>query len=110
MLFFQFQQATGFERQPTHGLGFSHSQHPFHGQPADVQYQPFTREDEEGFSLKLTQASHSNHHRLGYTRTKITNYQNQIYTGPIWVGGGEIKQEMQVVFDTGSDWLILETD
>ena len=32
-----------------------------------------------------------------------------VYTGTLWMGSGAYKQDVNVVFDTGSDWLIVET-
>lgn len=39
----------------------------------------------------------------------LHNYYDFSYTGPIYVGS-PIAQEMEVVYDTGSDWLTVESN
>ena len=38
----------------------------------------------------------------------LTNYMNFQYTGPLWMGSK--RQRLDVIYDTGSDWLVLDTD
>jgi hypothetical protein len=38
----------------------------------------------------------------------LTNYANYQYTGPLWMGSN--RQRVDVIYDTGSDWLVLDTD
>ena len=46
-------------------------------------------------------------HRLGLDdQTGQFNLDNQLYYGPIFVGS--TMQEMSLIFDTGSDWLMIE--
>ena len=33
-----------------------------------------------------------------------------VYTGTLWMGSYIFKQDVTLVFDTGSDWLIVEVD
>lgn len=61
--------------------------------------------DNGAVSVRLTPAKLE--HRLGAThQQEMTNSFNTCYYGPVVVGG----QEMQVVYDTGSDWLVLESN
>ena len=47
-------------------------------------------------------------HRLGLDdQTALYNVENQLYYGPLFIGSENI--EMQVIFDTGSDWLMIES-
>jgi hypothetical protein len=38
----------------------------------------------------------------------LTNYANFQYTGPLWMGSK--RELLDVIYDTGSDWLVLDTD
>ena len=44
----------------------------------------------------------------GDTYVDITNYTNLQYTGPIVMGSSQ--KILDVIYDTGSDWLVLDTD
>lgn len=44
----------------------------------------------------------------GDTYVDITNYMNLQYTGPVIMGSS--KKVLDVIYDTGSDWLVLDTD
>jgi hypothetical protein len=47
-------------------------------------------------------------HKLGFNdKQDITNFKNHLYYGVLYVG--EQYQNMQVIIDTSSDWLILES-
>lgn len=41
-------------------------------------------------------------------RVDITNYLNLQYVGPLYMGSAN--QKVNVIWDTGSDWLVLDTD
>lgn len=38
----------------------------------------------------------------------LSNYMNFQYTGPLWMGSK--RELLDVIYDTGSDWLVLDTD
>ena len=66
---------------------------------------------EKGFSLRLDQKKNKREeHRLGSIRQEQYNYENMVYTGTLWMGSYIFKQDVTLVFDTGSDWLIVEVD
>ena len=44
----------------------------------------------------------------GDTYVDITNYMNLQYTGPVLMGSQE--KVLDVIYETGSDWLVLDTD
>ena len=44
-------------------------------------------------------------HRLGDTKTPLVNLSGAMWTGPMYMGGNTL---MDVVYDTGSDWLVVE--
>ena len=47
-------------------------------------------------------------HRLGINdQTGLFELDNQLYYGPIYMGSGV--QEMQVIFDSASEWLLIES-
>lgn len=50
----------------------------------------------------------SNKWRLGSSRVELDNEHDFSYTGPIWLGSNSAQQAMEVVYDTGSDWLTVE--
>ena len=54
----------------------------------------------------------TNHHKspiVGVdTRIDISNYLNFQYTGPVYMGSES--ELLTLVYDTGSDWLALDTD
>ena len=43
-----------------------------------------------------------------YTEVKMHNYHDFQYTAPLYIG--QHKQSMELVYDTGSDWLTIEGD
>ena len=62
-------------------------------------------------SLRLDRTSKPHRHRLGASMTgevKLTNFEDYAYTAPILMGSDN--QPMEVVWDTGSDWLTVEGD
>ena len=77
--------------------------------------------DKKAFSVKLepfesqskvkTRKSYRNplpHHQLGESFViDFTNYYNLYYTGPLYMGTSY--EEVHVIYDTGSDWLVVET-
>ena len=64
--------------------------------------------------IKASVFGHAEHRKVGHPRVgeaskvPIFNHLNMVYTGSIWAGSQN--QRLEVVFDTGSDWLVLETD
>ena len=44
-------------------------------------------------------------HKLGDTKTPLVNLSGAMWTGPMYMGGNTL---MDVVYDTGSDWLVVE--
>ena len=48
-----------------------------------------------------------NHHKLGQTSTTVPQYNKDgyIWVGEVYMGGN---QPLDVVYDTGSDWLVIE--
>ena len=50
----------------------------------------------------------SRDHRLGINdQTGLFELDNQLYYGPIYIGSSN--QEMQVIFDSASEWLLIES-
>ena len=94
-------------------LGTSLQSHPFLNESPDLQYKSFESHDEKGFSLRLhhTRKEQKKSHHLSArsARQELANTLNYIYTGSLWMGKGGYKQEMRINFDTGSDWLVVET-
>ena len=45
---------------------------------------------------------------LSLQHTTLNNSLNLFYHGSLWVGSG--REQLELIFDTGSDWLVLETD
>lgn len=44
----------------------------------------------------------------GDFQVNLDNFMNFQYTGPMWMGSEP--EQVQVIYDTGSDYLLLETD
>jgi len=44
----------------------------------------------------------------GDTYVDVTNYMNLQYTGPVVMGSSQ--KILDVIYDTGSDWLVVDTD
>ena len=63
-----------------------------------------------GFSIQLSEQQQPHEHRLSSIRTEQYNFNNVLYTGTLWMGSGAFKQDVAIVFDTGSDWLIVEVE
>jgi len=49
----------------------------------------------------------SSQRKLGVNdQSKMFNFENQLYYGPLYIGSTQ--QKMNLIFDTGSDWLMVE--
>ena len=64
--------------------------------------------ESKGFSIKLEQKKLAHPHKLSAARQEQYNVDNMVYIGTLWMGSSGFKQDVVVVFDTGSDWLIVE--
>ena len=80
-------------------LGTSLKKHPFLEELPEVQYKPFESSEEKGFSLRL---QHTNSKKLLKSdqsdqstnprhKQALSNYDNYIYTGSIFMGRGNFK-------------------
>lgn len=63
-----------------------------------------------GVSIRMTRTETTKHKRLtslqaGNATMPQTNHDNLEYVGPLYIGG--TGQELSLVWDTGSDWLVV---
>ena len=42
------------------------------------------------------------------SKVNLNNFINFQYSGPLWMGSAD--QQVKLIYDTGSDWLLVETD
>lgn len=64
-------------------------------------------QDEQGIS-HVAHGKRSHPMVRADAKIDISNYLNLQYIGPVWMGSAN--QQLGVIYDTGSDWLVLDTD
>ena len=78
----------------------------------DKAYDVFAKLEEQRFKKDLAArgGKHNNHGPIvrADKRIDISNYINFQYTGPVFMGSEN--ENLTVIYDTGSDWLALDTD
>ena len=76
----------------------------------DKAYDVFSRLEEKRIKEKLAENGQHHHGPIVTVdkRIDISNYINFQYTGPVYMGSQN--EKLTVIYDTGSDWLALDTD
>lgn len=76
----------------------------------DKAYEVFARLEEKRYREALAAKGQHHHGPLVRVdkRIDISNYINFQYTGPVYMGSEN--EQLTVIYDTGSDWLALDTD